>query len=274
MSQTTSLEEPAGPDEKDPQFAYTLAKGLEVLKAFGTGDSQMSNKAIADATGIARTTVARLTRTLSLMGYLKYDAKDAQYRMAAPLLCLVHPLLVHLTIRQMARPLMQRLANHSNGAVSLAMRHGLDMVIVESCVDENAFSGRPDIGTVRALPLTAFGRAYLAGAAPAERQEIFADIEADPRYDLSDLNLSLHEEIQRHAKLGYCVARDTARTGIHAVAVPLRSGADSDLMVVNCAVASYQLKGDELERDYGPRLVDLVRTLGATVTADHARASR
>lgn len=258
---------PIPADEKDPQFAYTLAKGLEVLRCFGTGDPQMGNKAISAATGISRPTVARLTRTLAMLGYLKYDADSAQYRLAVPLLTLVHPLLVHLTIRQLARPLMQRLADHARGAVSLAMRDGLNMVLVECCVDANAFSGRPEVGTIRPLPLTAFGRAYFAGADEEERSEILRLIADDPRYDLTELRPALLAEVDRYQRLGYSLARDTARVGIHAAAVPLRTGSDSDLMVINCAIASYDLKEHQLEADIGPRLVDLVRSVGATVGA-------
>jgi len=72
--------------KKDPQFAYTLAKGLQVLSAFGAGEARLSNREIAAATGIARSTVARLTRTLSLLGYLKYDPSEGRCRTAVCML--------------------------------------------------------------------------------------------------------------------------------------------------------------------------------------------
>ena len=57
-------------DEKDPQFAYTLAKGLAVLRAFDGSSPFLSNSEIARRTGLTRPTVARLTRTLGMLGYL------------------------------------------------------------------------------------------------------------------------------------------------------------------------------------------------------------
>ena len=58
--------------QKDPQFAYTLAKGLEVLRAFDAASPALGNREIAERTGIGRPTVVRMTRTLALLGYLKY----------------------------------------------------------------------------------------------------------------------------------------------------------------------------------------------------------
>ena len=57
---------------KDPQFAYTLAKGLEVLRAFDAVTPALGNREIAQRTGIGRPTVVRLTRTLAILGYLNY----------------------------------------------------------------------------------------------------------------------------------------------------------------------------------------------------------
>jgi DNA-binding IclR family transcriptional regulator len=244
-------------EKKDPQFAYTLAKGLEVLSAFGAGDAWLTNREIAALTAIPRPTVARLTRTLSMLGYLKYDASDTRYRLAVSMLRLVYPLLSQLTVRQLARPLMQELAAHARGSVSIGMRSGLDIVVVETCVENPATSARPEVGVARPIILTAFGRAYLAGADPEEREAILKGIRQEPRYDFGKFNADLKKEIARFRAEGFCVARDTHRIGFHAVAVPFRMNPTADLMVFNCAIASYQLHKNALENDIGPRLVHL-----------------
>jgi DNA-binding IclR family transcriptional regulator len=243
--------------EKDPQFAYTLAKGLEVLSAFGTGEARLSNREIATVTGIARPTVARLTRTLSMLGYLRYDASATRYRLTVSMLRLVYPLLSQLTVRQLARPLMQELAVHARGSVSIGMRDGLDIIVVETCVENPATSARPEIGVARPIILTGFGRAYLAGAAAEERESILKSIRQEARYDFAKFNADLKREMARYRAEGFCVARDTHRIGFHAVAVPFRANPSADLMVFNCAIASFQLRKNALETDIGPRLVHL-----------------
>ena len=140
---------PLATTAKDPQFAYTLAKGLEVLRAFDAASPALGNREIAQRTGIGRPTVVRLTRTLALLGYLKYHEPTARYRLAAPVLSFGYPLLCQLGIRQIARPHMQELADFARGAVSLAMRGGDQLVLIETCVDKNAPSARPDVGATR-----------------------------------------------------------------------------------------------------------------------------
>jgi DNA-binding IclR family transcriptional regulator len=241
-----------------------------VLSAFDGGDAALTNRSLAERTGFTRPTVARLTRTLAALGYLRYDVPTTSYRLAPGVLRFAYPFLTTLPIRQIGRPLMQRLADHARGAVSMGMRDRLDIVVIETCVDVGTTTWRPDIGVARPLPITAYGRAYFAGAEDAERAEILAAIRADGRYDANATIAALDEEAERYTRNGYCVARDTARRGIHAVAVPLRGRTASDLMVINCAVASYNLTDGQLESDIAPRLIDVARSIEQS-TGTHDR---
>lgn len=248
-------------DEKDPQFAYTLARGLQVLRAFEGIDLWVGNRELAARTGIPRPTVARLTRTLAILGYLRYDPAQARYRLAPSTLCLGHPLLAHLTIRQLARPLMQRLADHAHGGVSLGMRDGLNMVLIESCVDVNAITAKPDIGVTRLICQTAMGRAFLAQLPPRERDAVIDEIRAASPDQWTALGPDIHREIERYGTHGYCLARDSSRKGIHAVATPISNVGSLDAIIVNCAVASFQLEEGALETDIAPRLLHLAQSV-------------
>ena len=258
---TTFPEDRETLEEKDPQFAYTLARGLQVLRAFEGVDLWVGNRELATRTGIPRPTVARLTRTLAMLGYLRYDLAQARYRLAPSTLCLGHPLLAHLTIRQLARPLMQKLADHVHGGVSLSMRDGLSMVLIESCVDVNAITAKPDIGVTRLITQTAMGRAFLAQLPPDQRSAVISEIRAASPDQWASLGQEVLDEIARHESLGYCIARDTSRKGIHAVATVLANAGGMDAIVVNCAVASFQLANGALESEIAPRLLNLAQSV-------------
>jgi DNA-binding IclR family transcriptional regulator len=253
-----------GPEEKDPQFAYTLARGLQVMRAFEGSDLWVGNRELATRTGIPRPTVARLTRTLAMLGYLRYDPKQSRYRLAPSTLSLGHPLLAHLTIRQLARPLMQQLADFAHGGVSLGMRDNLHMVLIESCVDVHAITARPDIGVTRVITQTAMGRAFLAQLETPERTRLLDEISRTAPEQWGVHGAQVLEEIERFQSWGYCIARDTSRKGIHAVAAPIAGSHGLDAIVVNCAVASFQLRGDALEEDIAPRLLSLAHSVQAS----------
>lgn len=247
-------------EEKDPQFAYTLAKGLDVLQAFNASSPFLGNREIAERTGIARPTVARLTRTLALRGFLKYNEATARYRLAASVLSFGYPLLTQLAVRQLARAQMQQLAEFAKGAVSLAMRSGLQMVIVESCVDPTAPTGKPDIGGTRELATTALGLAYYCAAGAGEQEEIRQACEQSAPGNWPEWRKLFENGQQQFAAKGYCTAT-TPSVGVRAVATPIRSNFDGEILVVNCAVAPFNLKSDTLEKRIAPRLMNLARSI-------------
>ena len=244
--------------DKDPQFAYTLAKGLDVLRSFDAASPVLGNREISQRTGISRPTVARLTRTLAMEGYLKYNESTARYRLAASVLSFGYPLLNQLSIRQMARHQMQQLADYAKGAVSMAMRSGPNMIIVESCMDNSAPTGRPDVGATRSIADTSLGLTYYCASDAQEQSEIRTLLQKDNPKGWPALLKRFEEgQVQFGAK-GYCTAT-TASVGIQAVAVPIRSNFDGEILVLNCAVAPFNLTSNALEKRIAPRLLHLVR---------------
>lgn len=256
---SNSVETTAAKAEKDPQFAYTLAKGLEVLRAFDAASPTLSNRDIATRTGIGRQTVVRLTRTLSQLGYLRYNDSTARYRLAAPVLSFGYPLLCQLGVRQLARPYMQELADFARGAVSLAMRGGDQLVLIETCVDRNAPSGRPDVGAGRHFHDTSIGHTYYCAASDAERAEIDSLLRTrDPEGWPAVQKRLAASQVQFKAH-GYCVVV-TPGAGLTAIAVPV-GVIDDERIVLNCVTAQFNLQPDTLEKQIAPRLFNLVRVL-------------
>lgn len=256
-----SQPEPPGDDaEKDPQFAYTLAKGLQVLRAFDVSAVTLSNREIAQRTGIGRPTVVRLTRTLAILGYLKYNEPAARYRLAAPVLSFGYPLLCQLNVRQLARPHMQALADFARGAVSMALRGADQLVLVETCVDSNAPSGRPDVGATRGFADTSLGHAYYSATTDAERLEIDALLQAKDVQAWPALQRQLAASRKRFAASGYCMVAQLAN-GLQAVSAPLGRLADGELLMMNCVVAPFHLQDGKLEKQIAPRLLDMIRLL-------------
>ncbi|MBS0518876.1 MAG: helix-turn-helix domain-containing protein, partial [Proteobacteria bacterium] len=121
----------------DAAFATTLAKGLVVLEAFEAGAPLLGNMELSARTGLPRPTVARLTHTLAELGYLRYDRDLAKYRVGARALRVARPLLAGMPFRQIARPLMQDLAESVRGTVSIGLLDGTSAIYVESARSGN-----------------------------------------------------------------------------------------------------------------------------------------
>ncbi|AGU53539.1 transcriptional regulator, IclR family [Variovorax paradoxus B4] len=248
-------------DNKDRQFATTLASGIDLLLCFHPGESSLANKDFAQRTGLSKPTVARLTHTLALLGYLRRDPATASYRLGAAVLGLSHPLLASMRIRPIARPMMETLAREIEGAVSLGLRHRIHMVYVETARSSEDFVLTPDIGAPLPMLATAIGRAWLARAAPEDRLSV-----------LNQIRVAAPAEFERHAAAaelareelardGFCSARADWQPNRHGFAVPLHGLVDGMQFVLNCAVATKRGSFAQMRRDVAPRLLTLAHSI-------------
>ncbi|MAH84537.1 MAG: hypothetical protein CBB68_09430 [Rhodospirillaceae bacterium TMED8] len=101
----------AGKATKSRQCVRSLARGPEVLKVFDANDRGLSNAEIANRTAFPKPTVSRLTFTLLALGYLHLDAETGRYSLHPHILSLGYPVLSPLSIREVARPMMQEMAD-------------------------------------------------------------------------------------------------------------------------------------------------------------------
>jgi hypothetical protein len=117
---------PAVNAKADRHFVTALARGLDVLSAFRSRDRMLGNQELARRCGLPKSTISRLTYTLTKHGYLEH-AEDGS--------------------GNTARPLMQELADHSHAMVSLGLRDRLSMIYVDNCRSESALTLSLDVGS-------------------------------------------------------------------------------------------------------------------------------
>jgi len=246
--------------EQDPALVLTLARGLQVMKCFTNKRPNLSNKEIAQLTGLSKPTVSRLTYTLSRYGYLRYSPSLLRYSLGLSLLAATHPLLSHMKIRQVARPLMQEMANEVGGAVSIGMQFGSKMIYVESCA--SASSVNPVVAGVGArIPLyrTAMGRAYICGLTSRERDGLLGTITPGWNKPGNEHLADVEDALAQYKKWGFCLAAPNLTRETRSVGVPLQVRVEEDLYAFNCGVPVYRLDEDQIQTEIGPRLMQLVR---------------
>jgi len=245
--------------ENDSQFASTLAQGLDVLACFAPGATVLGNKDFASKTGLSPSTVARVTHTLLKQGYLRRVPGSRKYRPGLKLLALTYPMLASLRLRQIAQSLMQSLAMQINGAVSLVMRDGLDMVYVETARANERMQTHPDIGATLPMLSSAAGKAWLCKAPMAERQAILNQLRLAQPEAYAQHAAQLDAAVRQYEQFGFCTNERQWRADIYGFAVPVKRLVDSNLYVFNCGVPSTSGPFAARCQDITPRLLHLVR---------------
>lgn len=253
----------------DPNFATTLAHGLALLQCFRVGSPVLSNKELAERSGLSKATVSRLTNTLLARGLLTYDAHLRRYQLGPTTLSLGYPLLASLRVRQIARPLMKELADHAGGSVSLGIRDRISMVYIETSRGHDAADFRPDIGASLPIMTSAMGRAWLAQASEIDSSAVLEELSRLKPHDLGANAKVISQARKDLAEKGYCISRGEWQHDIHAIAVPMRSLLDGEILVFNCGMLTSRLKGKTIEAKLGQRLADMVRQVEKSLFPPH-----
>ena len=247
----------------DRQFSMNLARGMEVLRAFTLADPMLGNREISDRTGLPKPTVSRLTYTLTLLGYLSRVEGLQKYRLGSGVLSLGYPLLANMHVRQIARPIMEKLARETGCSVNLGMRDRTHVVYVDAVRADKGNAHLPDIGTTRPLLLSAIGFALILASPPTERAAILNYLKVHDK-TVFDASRTAYEEAQKlFAAEGYCHVTGVWRKEIHAVAVPIARPPGEPLLAMNCTLYARRAASKNLPRDVVPLLKDAVEELEA-----------
>src|SRR6266851_615037 len=252
------------PDPADPSFSTTLAHGLDVLAAFRHGRGSQSNADLATHTGLSRPTVSRLTYTLAQLGYLKRDAKG-RFELGLGVLAAAYPVLSALKVRQLARPLMRDFAAYTGGTVSIAMPFGLDFIYVETLRTTDAVPHVPDVGFTSTMATTAVGRALLSLYTDDELKRHVETVKAERPHESEYVRTRTLPDMQLCRERGFAVSLGEWRREIFGVAAPLYRTPTGDCLSVNCGIPSFRFSAEQIERECGPRILGLARSIRSLV---------
>jgi DNA-binding IclR family transcriptional regulator len=257
---------------QDRQFVAALARGLDVLACFRTSDKQLTNQEIAERCQLPKSTVSRLTHTLTRLGYLQYVDANARYRLGTATLALGSAMLARMNARQLARPLMQEVAEATGAVVAMGTCAQLNMIYVEICRSRAPVTISLDVGARLPLATTAMGRAYLAGVTDEERRELMAQIRQLDRSSWPKLRKGIEAAVEQHHQLGICSSFGEWQKDLNGIAAAIRPGGGTPTLVISCGGPAFQLAPDYLLNVVRPRLVELIRRLKVTLGSEHEPA--
>ena len=264
----------------DKQFATTLARGIELLRCFTAADAELSNGELAARSALPRPTVSRLTYTLTVLGYLRQNARTGRYATGPALVSAAYPLLASLELKRRARPLMDALAEATGGRVSMGIRDRLDIVVVETSRPRADVAGGgviDEIGLTTPIAGSSLGFAYLAALDETARGALVNAIRVKSPSDWDRYEPLLRTALREHARSGFCAVDGSLLPDVLAVGAHGGAMRGGEPIVLNCSFQRRTLPAGHgiawLRREVGPRLAQAVARLRAGLgdTAESAR---
>ena len=223
----------------------------------------LGNQDLARACGLPKSTVSRLTNTLTKLGYLVYVEDSAKYSLGIATLSLGSAMLARLDIRKLAHPRMQELAEFGQCMVSLGTRDRLSMLYIDVVRGSAAVTLSLDMGARIQIATSAMGRAYMTAVPETERSEIMErvrELVADDRWP--EITAGVAQAHARHPRTRRVLLLRRMAEGCQCASrCPCGPGGGLPPMPINCGAPAYMVSKEFLLEKVRPRLIALANEL-------------
>ncbi|MFB7499410.1 IclR family transcriptional regulator C-terminal domain-containing protein [Streptomyces sp. NPDC056161] len=162
-----------------PEAVAPLIRGITVLHRLTEADGTLSLSALERSTGLARSTVDRITATLAHMGHLRLDGRDAT--LTPHVMELGNAYLAALRLPTLLDARADALADELDESVSLAVADHDGIRFIHQATRRRALSLSFRIGDLLPAERTAPGSLFAAGWTPEEWTAWRARRAADPK---------------------------------------------------------------------------------------------
>ncbi len=250
-------------DDKDRNFITALARGLDILRCFESGDTALTNQDFAARTGLPKPTVSRLTHTLCVLDYLIPDPRTGTYRLGAGVLRLGFSVLAGMDMGERARDVMRDLSRGPNTYITVALAEPFKTNAVYVAVERSRENVSLTMHVGARLPLfhSAIGRAILVGLPEDDREEIFdAAKQADPDDDAKRRSGFATAKAE-YETLGYCKSFGDWRPDVNGIAAPVFALSGRGVYGLNVGGPSFHVKKKQLEGVYAKLLIEAAESL-------------
>ena len=237
------------PEDEDPSesrnYVTALARGLQVIRAFGGETQQMTLADVARVADLPRATVRRCLITLQTLGYV--EANGRFFSLSPQVLTLAQAYLRSSVLPRVAQPFLERVSQTTGESCSASILHGAEVIYVARSSRKRIASLHRDVGTHLPAHCTSMGRVLLAALSPGELDKFLrrAELEAFTPFTITD-PAKLREALLQVARDGYCVVDQELEIDLLSLAVPLRNGSGRVVAALNISTQAGRTTREEM----------------------------
>lgn len=257
--------------QSNPDFIEALARGLEVIRVFGSFKKSLSLSEIATATDLARPTVRRILITLEALGYV--NSADGLFSLTPRVLDLGTAHVASSNIWDLTRPHLLKLVEELDESSSIAELDGGDIVYVSRVAVPKLITLTVSIGTRFPAYATSLGKVLLSGLSDEEALRVRHTPSTSsivPAWQPTDEEF-LTAIRQVRAK-GWAMTDQQLAPAIRSVAAPIRNGDGLVVAAINVNTHAMETNEERLQDVILPRLLQAASEISADWTSWESRA--
>ena len=239
--------------EADPDFMLSLARGLQVIRAFGHARARLTIREVAGLTGMSRAAARRCLHTLSVLGYA--SGSNGAFELTASILALASNYLGPASIARIAQPVIERVSDQLHESSSVAVLDGDEIVYVARAATRRILSIGLAVGSRLPAAVTSMGRVLLAHLNEPIRQRLISRVKLTRHTPRTIVDKAeFRAELDRINAQGYAVVDQELELGLRSLAVPIRRADGVVLAAVNIGVQAARVDKQTLVREFLPVL--------------------
>jgi IclR family pca regulon transcriptional regulator len=242
-------------DRRDGDFVEALARGLDVIKAFGPAALELTVSEVAARTGLARPTARRLLLTLEQLGYVR--STGGVFTLTTRTLELGTAYIGALGMWEVARPHLVRLVAKTGESSSMSQLDGSDIVYTARVPVAKIIAFSVKIGTLFPAVATSMGRVLLADMDAAELDVVLATPSRSgiiPR--VTPTRAELDASLAAIRDRGWAMSDEMLSVGIRSIAAPVRDASGRTAAAMNVTVHAAETSIERLTGEYLPLLLE------------------
>ena|SRR5450432_123814 len=215
-------------------FVTALARGLEVIQAFGADAPEMTLSEIARRTAMSAATVRRSLITLEQLGYVRRH--ERRFLLGPKVLTLGASYLESMNLKDVAQPHLVQLVQRFHDAASLTVLDRFEVVYIAHVPSDQRVRHGRSVGSRLPAHATSTGIVLLAHSSDEHRRELMRTAPFPSYTDRTPvLARALRARVAQATADDFAVACDTIEYGAIALAVPVRDGQGRVVAALNCA---------------------------------------
>jgi len=252
----------AGDLSGEADVIQVVSRAFDVLRCFEGHEARLGNLEISNRCGLPRSTVSRLTHTLTRMGQLVYLPRDQKYRIGPSAVAMGASMMRGLQLRKLIRSRLEDIADEIPGTIGFVIPDRFHLVYLEFARSADALGLHSGTGTRIAMARTAAGHAYTAALDADIGNALVAEMERDIPDEAKILQPRLEANRQFLREHGYVTACGLWSPHINGIAAPLWSPQYQTFVVVTIGLLSAMYSEQRLREEVAPRLLELARAIG------------
>jgi DNA-binding IclR family transcriptional regulator len=240
-----------------------VSRAFDVLRCFEGHEARLGNLEISNRCGLPRSTVSRLTHTLTRMGQLVYLPRDQKYRIGPSAVAMSASMMKGAQLRSMIRQRLQEVAEQLPGTVGFVVPDRFHLVYLQFARSPAALGLHEGTGSRISMASTAAGAAYTAALSPEVGDAYIAEMEREAPEAAKILKPRIEANRQALRERGYVTACGLWSPHINGLAVPIWSPQYQTFVVVTIGLLSAMFDEQRLHAEVAPLMVALGRSLGS-----------